>query len=506
MIFKNFTLNQFKILTINFYFCLSLFLIIISFKYVQDWSVQIYYLVYLLLTSILLKEKKFNNNNLSLLLNFYTTFFLTIPLSYIVFNPSYIFGSGSLLLPFKQIEYRQSLDIVILKIIFFWVSIWLSIFLTAKKNYEKEFVSKNQIIYININILFLIAIIGVIISVLINYNFIDSLQNNKTPEKSFLRFLFSDHAIIIYSSILFIYYKNLNKNMKFNNLELKYFTFVFIYFLNFLFLGSKGGILILYLLSFLFILSSFKNSKKINIFFLRSHGIILLIFTTLITYLIIDIFRADYYLLKTISFSDLTQIFQKVFFDIYYSGIIGLEKILIRLTNQGMDQFILINLTFSEYDFEYAKQFSLYIYKNFINLMLPGTIYLEAYSPSSQLFTEILFKSNLNGEIEELELIKKLNTQPFTAFGFFTILFGSYLSLIMSFIYFFFLSLLINKTHDVFFRVVVVGLFYLSFVTFAFEEVVASQIQLYFQILFIHFFALTLNQLLKKYLLSIKII
>jgi hypothetical protein len=231
-----------------------------------------------------------------------------------------------------------------------------------------------------------------------------------------------------------------------------------------------------------------------------------LILTTLITYLIVDIFRANYYLLKTISFSDLTQVFQKVFFDINYLSIIGLEKILIRLTNHGMDQFILINLTFSEYDFEYAKQFSLYIYKNFINLILPGTIYLEAYSPSSQLFTEILFKSNLNGEIEELELLNKLNTQPFTAFGFFTILFGSYLSLIISFIYFFFLSLLINKTHDVFFRVVVVCLFYLSFIIYSFEDVVASQIQLYFQILFIHFFALTLNQLLKKYLLSIKII
>ena len=128
MFIKNFTLNRFKNLTINFYFFLSLFLAVISFKYIQDWSIQIYFVIYLFITSILLKEKKFNKNNLSLLLNFYTTFFLTIPMSYIIFNNSYIFGSGSLFLPFKQIEYRQSLDTVILKIIFFWLFICLSIF------------------------------------------------------------------------------------------------------------------------------------------------------------------------------------------------------------------------------------------------------------------------------------------------------------------------------------------------------------------------------------------
>ena len=209
-------------------------------------------------------------------------------------------------------------------------------------------------------------------------------------------------------------------------------------------------------------------------------------------------FRADYYLSKAISFSDLSQIFGKIFSQFLNSSVLVFEKILIRLTNHGMDQFILINLSFLEYDFEYTKQFSLYIYKNFINLMMPGTVYPESYSPSSQLFTDILFKRNLDGDIDEIELIRNLNTQPFSVFGFFTILFGPYLSLIMVFIYFSCLCLLINKIKDIFFRVVIVFIFYSSFIIYSFESTIALQIQLYFQILFVHLFAMFLNQLFKK--------
>ena len=54
---KKFTLNEFKNLTNNFYLFLSIFLFIFSFKYVDDWSVHINYLVYLILTSFFLRQK-----------------------------------------------------------------------------------------------------------------------------------------------------------------------------------------------------------------------------------------------------------------------------------------------------------------------------------------------------------------------------------------------------------------------------------------------------------------
>lgn len=288
----------------------------------------------------------------------------------------------------------------------------------------------------------------------------------------------------------------MNHFLKIKNLNIKYFLFISLYFINFLILGSKAGILILYLLSFLFILSSLKSTEKVNIFFLKNFGILILIITAFLSFIVIDIFRANFYLTKAISLTDLFQILKDTKF-IFENSILLFEKILKRLATQGVDQFILINLTFSEYDFEYTKQFVVYMYKNFINLMLPGTIYPEAYAPSSQLFTDVLFKKNLVGNMDELSLLKNLNTQPFSVFGFFTILFGSVYSPIGVFIYFYSLSFVLKKINDIFLRVVIVSIFYLSFIIFSFEGVLATQIQLYFQILFIYYLSLTLNIMYK---------
>ena len=498
---KKFTLNEFKNLTNNFYLFLSIFLFIFSFKYVDDWSVHINYLVYLILTSFFLRQKRFNKNNLSLIINFYTTFFLTIPLSYIIFNHSYVFGSGSLFLPFSQAEYRQSINVVILKIILMWLFLWLSIYLTSKNKNDKKLFIQNKIPSINIGIIFVIIILGIFVSMFVNQNFISAMNNSTAPGVNIFRFLLSDPAIIIYCSILFVYYKNKNHQLKIENLDLKYFLFILLYFFNFLLLGSKAGILILYLLSFLFILSSLRLNEKVYIFFLNKFGIFILILSTILAFIVIDVFRANFYLSKSISFADLFDIFKN--YSNYFSETSPLlfEKILKRLAIQGLDQFILINLTFSEYDFQYTKEFVLYIYKNFLNLMLPGTIYTEAYTPSSQLFTDLLFKKNLIGNSDEFYILKNFNTQPFSVFGFFTILFGPYYSMIGIFIYFFSLSSILNKIDDVFLRVVIVVIFYSSLIIFSFESTIALQIQLYFQLLFIHYLLLSLNVVYKKNIL-----
>jgi hypothetical protein len=65
----------------------------------------------------------------------------------------------------------------------------------------------------------------------------------------------------------------------------------------------------------------------------------------------------------------------------------------------------------------YAVMYATYLAKNFVNLVWPGTPYLEAYMPSSNLLAPVLYRDALLGESSKEMLLRSLNTQPFTIYG-----------------------------------------------------------------------------------------
>ena len=56
--------------------------------------------------------------------------------------------------------------------------------------------------------------------------------------------------------------------------------------------------------------------------------------------------------------------------------------------------------------------------------MLPGTPFLDAYAPSSNLMPAVLSSSPLVGESSKAQLLLSLNTQPYTLFGVLVLLCG----------------------------------------------------------------------------------
>ena len=101
-------------------------------------------------------------------------------------------------------------------------------------------------------------------------------------------------------------------------------------------------------------------------------------------------------------------------------------KILYRFSMAGFDRYMLIFESFGigGYNLESAINFFLYCGKNFINLIFPGTPFTDAYMPSSQLFPEIIANKIIVGGATQYQLMNSFNTQAFTIFGLFIILFG----------------------------------------------------------------------------------
>jgi hypothetical protein len=154
-------------------------------------------------------------------------------------------------------------------------------------------------------------------------------------------------------------------------------------------------------------------------------------------------------------------------------------------------------MSYAEYDLDYALKFGVYIIKRIINLLAYGTIYQEAYLPSSQLFESILNKEDLIGFGNKIDLSRDLNTKPFTGFGIFKILFGPFGAFFL-FIYYSLISLLFWKINGIFLRLNLALLFFKTLICFSIEEIISEFIFFYIIIIFLHFSLNFFQKLLLK--------
>ncbi|GBL32940.1 hypothetical protein EMGBS12_12500 [Methylophilaceae bacterium] len=154
-----------------------------------------------------------------------------------------------------------------------------------------------------------------------------------------------------------------------------------------------------------------------------------------------------------------------------------LNHILYRLAWGGSDRLILIMNSYLIPDFEATSNFILYLIKNFINLTLPGTIFSDAYLPSSQIFVDIIEKNSYENLkfINKTNILSKLNTQPFTLYGFFIILFG-FLAPVFIFIFSYSFSKFYNSTKYIFLKLASFYFFWSFLSCFGFEVVLANSI------------------------------
>ena len=282
--------------------------------------------------------------------------------------------------------------------------------------------------------LFLVLVAGAIIYFDMSSS-IFSRANGLPKEESFLALLFNDKMMPVLLSILLYRFRESKKVLKIFLLSVFVYTFLNIYG------GSKAALLLIFIYCFLLPLSIFFVSDKkiiwpsqklilIGFFLAPLFFLISMISRTLtlvtVNYQIIDV---DLGLsIIPIIFGELKNFNLTMLFDLIFSRF-----------SVSLNNYIVI---FSEYfnfsDFTYRYYYLDYCYKGLMNLILPGTPYPESYIPTSQLFYQVVSKESIFSELNQTTFLRHANTQPYSLFGFFTILsgpFSIFISLIFGFMF-----------------------------------------------------------------------
>jgi len=438
----------------------------------------------LLVISLLSLNSTFRQSNFSILLCVFTSLYLNIPAAFILFEGGdYIFGDGLASIPFEQSDYQQSLYFGFFYLTVLWVAMWLGI-ISAGTN--DNLIEQTTFSPIKIQPILLLGLIVLVVTWIDNQSFTDVRLGVAERSISFLAFIFFDHAYLVMAGLI-IFFKLNEPAYTFQPERIT--SLIFVLFVAFtvlmFFAGSKAAVMVIFMLLLILPFSVVKGIPRAIAPFPAIKFLVGLIFLAPILFYVA--------LIQRISLSSgiapdlstllvgLAELDTSTAYDIA-------RQILYRLSWGGADRFILIVQSFSinTFDPATATEFVNYLSKNTINLILPGTPFPESYAPSSQLFSQVIEKNIVGGEIDEDALIISLNTQPYTIFGVFVIVFG-FASPVLIYACSFAYIYIYNKIGNAFAKITMLYFFTGALSSYGIEAALGNSVHLYVSILLMYF-------------------
>jgi hypothetical protein len=422
-------------------------------------------LIFFLLITILSSISRFKKHPFSVLLTIYTFLFIALPIFFISYMADDFVAGGSIgKIPLSQIEYQENLANGMFFLTICWFSIWLGV-ITLKCN---------PIEPLRINSLRGLILLGVFVALATIENSLSIIQGRLEGTSSgisILALIFFDHSYLVLAGVLIFFFINEKYNIKYLDDMNNYIFLILILFIMIGFVsGSKASILTTFILLLILPLSlslSYKSSKFI---FVKPKFLIIIILTSPLLFLLALNKRTS----QNYNFDDLP--LTDVIFNL---GEIYLlfENIFYRLTWGGLDQFFLLHHEFIRNSRDHAirMDFIVYLAKNMVNLILPGTPFQDAYAPSSQLFPDLINGFGLYSNYDVISLAVSNNTQPYTIFGIFIIIFGLFAPFFL-YIYIILISYFFKFTKNFILKTVILYFFYGMLSSYGFEVVIGNSL------------------------------
>lgn len=425
MFFKTYNVESFSKVFFKSYLLGGLFLSVLStfgFFTGAGFFTTLAGILFILVASLLSLNKRFRSSPLSPLFCLFTFIFLSIPVWFILFEgEGYIIGNSVAGLPFEQSEYQESRALGFLYLLTCWVVVWFGMTLVKCR---KEVMPRNIFSLIRVRVVLLVGIIVAVATVIDAESIIAVKLGGAEHVFSLMAFIFLDQAYLVLAGVILFTksYKgaeSASKKNAANALGIIFVTFVCVNFIA----GSKAAFLVVFMLLVLcpyYLSTQYKGATVIS---LQPKYLLMLIGAAPVLFYVVYLKRLSYATGVNPDLFTLWALATEIQPEVIYSI---LESICYRLAWGGLDQFLLIFQSFvvHSYDHDTAINFATYLAKNTLNLLLPGTPFHEAYAPSSQLFSAVIQKKDLISEFDKEALIISLNTQPYTFFGVFTVLFG----------------------------------------------------------------------------------
>jgi hypothetical protein len=476
MIFKAYNSKKLIVNYFKIYFFSNLLLIFISLYGLISGAGVLTTLAgifFLIVVSFLSLNYNFQRNPLSLVLCFYSFLYLCIPTCFILIEGSdYNTGLSVGELPFEQKQYFENRVLGFIYLSVCWFAVWLGI---VKSKSFNNFLNKNEKFNISFKSILIVGVFVVIFMFIENQRALSvrgqGIEYTNSVIYTIFAFFLLDHAYLLLAGVLF--FKKLNYLSGIENFEKIYYAIILI-FLIFLYLnfnaGSKAALLVVSTLLILypFFLSTLYNTSKV--IFFKPLYIGILIFISPILYYF-ALFKRNYYAVDIdLDLFTIISIVSELQLEVFYQTI---SSIFYRLCWGGLDQFLLLfdSYILIPFDLQASYEFCSYLVKNTLNLLLPGTPYQEAYAPSSQLFSYVLRKQSLVSEYNSTALFLSLNTQPYTLFGVFMIIFGIY-SPFFLYLFINFISFILNYFKNIFISTLILYFFGGILSSYGFEIVI----------------------------------
>lgn len=488
--------DSIKSLVFKTYFSLTIFLAVVSlsgfFSGVGNLA-TVSGFFYLLISSTFVLNERFRRNFLSTTFCIFNLFFFHIPTCFVLAKGlSYTFADGILLITSQDV-YFQYLPLYFLILCCCSISMWLGMLSYGGETKDVDFSVFSKI---ELSVIIALGLVVALFSIRDTQAFWNSYASYQKKSEDLLTFLFFDHAFFFLVGPLLI--------MKFNN-EFKtnqptiYRATVFIVILEFLlslYSGSKAGGLFNILLAFIIIpCSLFVSNWKFKVITPSISTVILLIVVYPIIFFVIEVMRENLALIGTREFNIS---FEEVFSTSFGSINSLIDSILYRFSWGGLDRFIVVAQSYLAADLGETLDFIVFALKSFFNLTLPGTIFLEAYTPTSQIFPVVMEKEIANLNISNIEFIsRQFNTQAYTLYGIFIIIF-KYFAPIFLFIFSYSYSRIFASSTNIFMRILSVYFFWSLLFSFGIEVVVVNSIHLFLSMIFMIYCMRAFSSFLKK--------
>lgn len=455
--------------------------------------------MFILVASLLSCNKSFRRSGFAVLFCFFTFLYFNIPIAFILFEGSdYIFGDGLVSIPFAQSDYQESLPLGFLYLSVLWIAVWLGIICAGGqlgKMRQMRF-SSTKLMHI-----LLLGIVASFVTWVDSQSTFDIRLKGLEKVNSLLTFVFFDHAYLIMTGCILFFKLNepghQANQQKINGLLLIIFgAFASIYFLA----GVKGAFLSVALPLLLVPYSYFRQYPGAQVSFPSIKVLIVLLLMAPPLFYFALIQRITLGSNIAPDFNTLMVGLSKFDSGVAYDVS---KQIFYRLSWGGIDRFLLIFQSFSisSFDFDVTVKFINYLFKNALNLILPGTPFPESYAPSSQLFPDVIHKKIMVGSIETNELILAFNTQRFTIFGIFIIIFGFFAPFFLWLLTYGFI-VVFNRIDNVFVKVTMVYMFSGFLTSSGFEVVIGDSFHLLVSILLMYFCINLFSQTRANFLLT----
>lgn len=498
MIFKTYNSETIARVFFNGYFIGNLFLGFIALYGIASGAgieATLSGFIYIIIVSLLSLNKRFRRSPFSILFCFFTFLYLNIPAAFILFEGSdYIYGEGLASIPFAQSDYQQSLPFGFLYLSAFCVAMWFGI---ISANTKRQEINQNRFSSIRLKHILLLGVIVLVITWIDNQSYAAVRLEGAGKINSLLAYIFFDHAYLIMAGLVLFFKLNEPSHIVNSRKITTLISAVFIGYISIFFLsGSKAAILVIFMLLVFLPFCCFREYPRAQCSFPAPKYLVMLVIMALPLFYVALIQRMSLSSgiapdLSTL-LAGMSVIDASVVYDIF-------SQIFYRFSQGGIDRFLLIFQSFiiNTFDSDISRDFINYLAKNTLNLILPGTPFPESYAPSSQLFPKVIEYNLAGGDIDSSALLASLNSQPYTIFGIFMIIFGIAAPVFLYFFVFIYIFIF-NKINNIFLKITMLYFFTGALSSYGIEIAFGNSVHVFISIMLIYFLIKILSRFYAK--------